>query len=85
VINLSAVEHSAFFFQKLLLKLVFVDFGGRLVFPGSAWLALQFTKQMFQRMFQLGGRTVDRLFQGIGFVQHGQRLMAFWPRFQAAT
>jgi hypothetical protein len=40
---------------------------------------------VLQRVFQFFGCTVDRLFQRIGFMGNGNRLMAFWPRFQLAA
>ena len=81
----SAVDDRVFVFQEFLFQRVFVHFVDGLVFRGSAGLALQSAKQMFQCVIQLGGRAVNRLFQGIALGGHRQRLMAFWPRFQAAT
>jgi len=83
--KLSAINCSVFVFQEFLFKRVIIHFVGRHIFRSSAWLALQFAEQMFQRMVQLDRCTVDRLFQGIGFMQYRKRLMALWPCFQAAA
>src|SRR3990167_2924371 len=40
---------------------------------------------MFQRMFEFFSRAINGQFQGVGFMGYGNRLVAFWPRFQLAA
>ena len=40
---------------------------------------------MFQCVVELDCGAIDRLLQRIGFMAHGNWLMALWPCFQAAT
>src|SRR5687768_13577855 len=40
---------------------------------------------MIEFVLEFLGGTVDRLFQRIGFMGYGSRLVAFWPRLQLAA
>ncbi|CAI8878065.1 hypothetical protein EMIT0P265_30477 [Pseudomonas zeae] len=67
-----------FFLQQSVIRLAKWHHSG-------TWFTSQFAEKMLQGVLEFFGSAVDCLFQRIGLVGHGNRLMAFWPRFQLAA
>jgi hypothetical protein len=81
----SAVLRCLFVFKKLFLQQLIRVSPALERHDGGAGFASQFAEQVFQRVLEFLGGSVDRQFQAGGFMGNGDRLVAFWPRFQLAA
>ena len=83
--QVSAVLRSLLVFKKLFFQQhVGVSLALERHHSGS-WFAAQFAEQVFQCVLEFLGGSIDRQFQAGGFMGNGNRLVAFWPRFQLAA